>query len=130
MQYLTWVTSGPRPELDINWRWKFDKTPILPQGITGKSVSEALILESVNPQRDERLFIELHTRKIQVQNMLCTNIVLNVKTKKQFLYTTCCELVFSWNLMNNLSSYFDRVNWFKNESFWHRFTCNFNLPVN
>ena len=28
--------------------------------------------------------------------MLCTNIVLNVKnkTKKQFLYTTCCELVF------------------------------------
>ena len=28
--------------------------------------------------------------------MLCTNIVLNVKTKtkEQFLYTTCCELVF------------------------------------
>ena len=25
---------------------------------TGKSVSEALILESVNPQYDERLFIE------------------------------------------------------------------------
>ena len=26
--------------------------------ITGKSVSEALILESVNPQYDERLFIK------------------------------------------------------------------------
>ena len=28
--------------------------------------------------------------------MLCTNIVLNVKTKtkKQLLHTTCCELVF------------------------------------
>ena len=26
--------------------------------------------------------------------MLCTNIVLNAKTKKLFLYTTCCELVF------------------------------------
>ena len=61
--------------------------------LTGKSVSEALILESVNQQYDERLFIEFH-EKIQVQNMLCTNIVLNVKTKKQFLYTTCCQLVF------------------------------------
>ena len=27
--------------------------------LTGKSVSEALILESVNPQYDDRLFIEL-----------------------------------------------------------------------
>ena len=36
--------------------------------------------------------------------MLCTNIILNVKTKtkKQFLYTT----YFSGNLMNNLLSYF------------------------
>ena len=27
---------------------------------TGKSVSEVLILESVNPQYDKRLFIEFH----------------------------------------------------------------------
>ena len=33
-----------------------EKTQTL--GYTGKSVSEALILESVNPQYDERLFIE------------------------------------------------------------------------
>ena len=33
------------------------------------------------------------TRKIQVQNILCTNIVLNVKTKKKIV-TTCSELVF------------------------------------
>ena len=26
--------------------------------------------------------------------MLCTNIVLNLKTKKKELYTTCSELVF------------------------------------
>ena len=55
---------------------------------TGKSFSEALILESVNPQYDKELFIEF-PQKIQVQNKLCTNIVLNVKTKikqKQFLY--------------------------------------------
>ena len=37
--------------------------------------------------------------------MLCTNIVLNVKIKKQFLYTTSSELLFSCNSMNNLSSY-------------------------
>ena len=39
--------------------------------------------------------------------MLCTNIVLNVKTKtkKQFLYTTCCELEFSGNSTNNLLPY-------------------------
>ena len=39
--------------------------------------------------------------------MFCTNIVLNVKTKtkKQFSYTKCCELVFFGNSMNNLLSY-------------------------
>ena len=59
---------------------------------TGKSFSEALILAI---QYDKRLFIELQ-EKYKIQNMLCTNIVLNVKTKtkKHFLYTTCCELVF------------------------------------
>ena len=56
--------------------------------------------------------------------MLCTNIVLNVKTKtkKQFLYTTCCELVFFLEF-NEQSLIILWVNWFKNESFWHRFTC-------
>ena len=57
--------------------------------------------------------------------MLCTNIVLNVKTKtkKQFLYTTCCELVLFLEI-NEQSLVILWVNWFKNESFWHRFTCN------
>jgi hypothetical protein len=50
---------------------------------TGKSFSEVLILAPVNPQYDNRLFIDLRLQyeKIQVQNMLCTNIVLNAKTK-------------------------------------------------
>ena len=45
---------------------------------TGKSVSEALILESVNPQYDDRLFIDLHVQYMKIQssehgeNMLCT----------------------------------------------------------
>ena len=46
---------------------------------TGKSLSEALILASTNPQYDKTLFIEL-----RVQYMLCTQIVLNVKTKPKF----------------------------------------------
>ena len=53
---------------------------------TGKSVSEALILASVNPQYDSSLNFEFSTRKIQVQNMLCTKIVLNVKTKQKTIF--------------------------------------------
>ena len=56
--------------------------------VTGKSFTEALTLESVNPKYDERLFIEFP------ENYNFTKCVLNVKTKKQLLYSTCCELVF------------------------------------
>ena len=31
------------------------------------------------------------TWKLQAQNMLCSYIVLNVKTKKQCMYTTCSD---------------------------------------
>ena len=63
-------------------------------------------------------------RKIQVHNMLCTkkcffcfDIQNNVCTQHVLnLYLSC-------NSMNNLSSYCGLLNWFKNESFWHRFTC-------
>ena len=51
---------------------------------TGKSLSKELILASTNPQHDKRLFIELrvhYMKTIQAQNMLCTWIVLKVKTK-------------------------------------------------
>ena len=64
---------------------------------TGKSVSEALILESVNPQYNKRVIIELQ----ESQNMLCTNIILNVKTK-----TNVLNLYFSGNSINNLWSYY------------------------
>ena len=39
--------------------------------------------------------------------MLCTNIVLNVKTKtkKTPIFVHVVNLYFSWNSMNNLSSY-------------------------
>ena len=44
---------------------------------TGKSLSEALIFASTNPQYDDRLFIELHENsKLKPwENMLCTEIV-------------------------------------------------------
>ena len=41
--------------------------------VTGKSLSEALILVSTNPQYDNGLFIEL-----RVQQKLCTQHVLNL----------------------------------------------------
>ena len=64
---------------------------------TGKSMSEARILASTNPQYDNRLFIEL-----QVQYMKTTNSVHVVYTNcsecqnknKHFVYITCSELAF------------------------------------
>ena len=61
---------------------------------TGKSVSEALILESVNPQYDERLFIEFP------EKYKCTNIHLNVKTKTNFCTQHVVKLYLSGNSMN------------------------------
>ena len=45
---------------------------------TGKYLSEALILASINPQHDDRLFIELQVQYMKIpssehgENMLCT----------------------------------------------------------
>ena len=49
-----------------------------------------------NMTTDCSLIPNFSAKKIQVQDMLCTKIVLNAKTKtkNQFLYTTCSELVF------------------------------------
>ena len=47
----------------------------------GKSLSEALIFASTNPQYDDRLFIELRVQYMKIassehgQNILCTQIV-------------------------------------------------------
>ena len=49
--------------------------------LTGKSLSEALIFASANPQYDNRLFIELQVQYMKIpssklgpENMLCTEI--------------------------------------------------------
>ena len=60
---------------------------------TDKSVSDALILDPVNPQYDKRLFIE-SPEKYKFRTC-CVQILLECQNKKkQFLYTTCPELVF------------------------------------
>ena len=61
-------------ELDFLRLLEFCKVECHPRYSTGKSFSEVLILASVNPQYDKRLFIEF-LRKRQIQNMLCTKIV-------------------------------------------------------
>ena len=71
---------------------------------TGKSFAEVLTLASTNPKYDKRLSIELPVQYMKIpssehcQNMLCTQIVLNVKTKTQSesvlsLEFSCTELV-------------------------------------
>ena len=100
---------------------------------TGKSMSETLILESVNPQYDERLFIEFQEKykftTCCVQKFFfcfCFDIPNNICTQH------VVKLYFSWNSMNNLLSYCG-INWCKNEGFWKRFTCkssHFIRPLN
>ena len=75
---------------------------------TGKSFSEALSLESTNPQYEDRLFIDL-----RVQYMLCTQFVICfVLTSEQSMYTTCSELAIFmyWTRKSmNLSSYYGLI---------------------
>ena len=68
------------------------------------------------------------TTKIQVQNMLCTKVVFCFDIQNNFctqhvlnLYFSRTELVIPW------TSYCGLSKWFKNECFWHRFTCNISL---
>ena len=90
---------------------------------TSKSVSEALIFESFNPQYDERFFIE-SPEKYKFRTC-CVQILLKCKNKKkQFFHTTGSKLVFFE--FNEKSLVILWVNQFKNESFWRRFTCNSN----
>ena len=57
---------------------------------------------------DFSLNYEFSTCKIEAQYMLSTKIGLSAKTKNNWMYTTCTELV-DHNSMNNLLSYFGLV---------------------
>ena len=81
-----------------------------------------LVDSKTNPQYYKRLFVDLPVQFMKTtssehgNNMLCTKIILNVKTKNnsctQHVSTQTC------NPTNNLLSY--RC---KNKCFWKRFTC-------
>jgi hypothetical protein len=64
----------------MQWRWKVQKSGRSKNRSTGKSLSEALIFASTNPQYDDRLFTELQVQYMKipssehVENMLCTQI--------------------------------------------------------
>ena len=81
---------------------------------TGKSLSEALIFTSTNPQYDDRLFIELQVQYMKIpssehgENMLCTEIVFDIQ--------------------NNLCTQHVLPMFCKNKSFWQRFTCTDQAP--
>ena len=72
--------------------------------LTGKSLSEAPIFASTNPQYDDRLFIELQVQCMEIpssehrENILCTQIVffIFVLTFRTLyvhnMFSTCSEL--------------------------------------
>ena len=77
---------------------------------TGKSLSEALILASTNPQYDDRLFIDLQVyMKMASSDHVVYTICFLFWHSEQFIYTTCSELAifmyWTCNSMNNFLSY-------------------------
>ena len=79
------------------------------QNITSKSLSEAIIFASTNPQYDNRWFIELQVQYMKIpssehgENMLCTEIVFDFRSNfcTQYVLLMFC----------------------KKKSFWQRFNC-------
>ena len=81
---------------------------LLIYNFTGKSLSEALVLLSTNPQYGNRLFIEL---RVQYMKMLCTQIVF-------------CS---SSGIQNNFWTQHVLPMFCKKKCFWQRFICTFAL---
>ena len=65
--------------------------------VTGKSLSEALIFASTNPQYDKRLFIELRVQYMKIpssenkENKLCTEIVFDIQNNLCTQYVPPCS---------------------------------------
>ena len=66
----------------------FSRDPVQVFQITGKYLSEALILASTNPQYDNRLFTKL---RIQYKKIARSQHIVYTHSE-QFMYTTCSEL--------------------------------------
>ena len=78
---------------------------------TDKYLLEALILATINPFIWQQI-VHWITRTIQVQHMFstcCVHKLFLFLLSKQFVYTTCVELVFPCNSKNNLLSYYELI---------------------
>ena len=63
---------------------------------TGKSLSKALIFASTNPQYHKKLFIDLtgqYMKTTSSEHVVYKNCFGCQNKNKQFMYTTCSELV-------------------------------------
>ena len=95
--------------VEIRLRKSICKSCYLNLAGTGKSLSEALILASTNPQYKDRLFIELQVQYVKIpsseygENMSCTEIVSDIQ--------------------NNFCTQHVLPMFCKNKNFWQRFTC-------
>ena len=83
---------------------KFQRTQFSEQAIsTGKSLSEAFIFASTNPQYDSRLFIELPLQYMTIassersQNMLCTQIVFCFDIQNNLCTQHVLLMFWAWN---------------------------------
>ena len=104
---------------------------------TGKSFSEALILESFNPQYDNRLFIDF---RLQYKKNTCSEHVVYKNWFFVFVLAFKTILVhnMSWTCIffalksgiNEQSVVILWVNWLKNKCFWHKFTCTVTFGQN
>ena len=95
---------------DGNFLWK-----LLEIFITGKFLSEALLLENMGRTCCvQKLFWMSET--ISVHNMFSPCSELGI-----FMYWTC--------KFNEQSVVIFGVSWYKNKSFWQRFTCTFFLSI-
>ena len=83
---------------------------------TGKSLSEALIFGSTNPQYDDRLLIELHVQYMKIPSSNLERTRWEQKIVSDFQINFCTQHVlprfelgifmyWACNSMNNLSSY-------------------------
>ena len=93
---------------------------------TGKSVSEALIFESVNPQYDARLFNE-SPKKYKFRTCF-VQILFWMSKQKQNKNNFCTQHVLNsyfFGEFNEQSLFKLWVNWCKNDGFWKRFTCTY-----
>ena len=96
---------------DVKYRYQYAISNSTDCNSTGKSLSEALIFASTNPQYDNKLFNQSHenSKLKPEENMLCTEILSDIQ--------------------NNFCTQHVLPMFCKKKSFWQIFTCNLRFLV-